>query len=46
MFFILQFVYMANNIDRFPYVESSLQLWDEDDLIMVDDFFDVFMDSV
>ena len=45
-FLFFQFVYMVNNIDRFPYVESSLQLWDEDYLIMLDDLCDVFMDSV
>ena len=37
--FFFQFVYMVDNIDRFSCVESSLHLWDEADLIMVDDFF-------
>ena len=38
MVFIFQFVYMVDYIDRFSYVEPSLNLWDEADLIMVDDF--------
>ena len=44
--FFFQFVYMVDFIDRFLYVEPSLYLWDEVDLIMVDDFSDVFLDSV
>ncbi|KAL6090562.1 hypothetical protein STEG23_024348, partial [Scotinomys teguina] len=38
------FVYMLYYIDRFSYVESSLHLWDEAYLIVVDNFF-VFLDS-
>ncbi|ERE69754.1 hypothetical protein H671_6g16925 [Cricetulus griseus] len=35
----IQFVYMVDYIDGFPYVEPSLHPWDEAYLIMVDDFF-------
>ena len=41
-----QFVYIVDYIDRFLYVESSLHLWNVADLIRVDDFSDVFLDSV
>ena len=44
MVFIFQFVYMVDYFDRFSYVEPSLHLWDEADLIMVDDGSDVFLD--
>ena len=37
---------MVDYIDRFSYVEPSLPLWDEADLIMVDDGFHVFLDSI
>ncbi|KAL6038859.1 hypothetical protein STEG23_032590 [Scotinomys teguina] len=40
----LKFVYMVDYIDRFSYVELSFHLWDEVYLVMVDDFFDVFLD--
>ena len=46
MVFTFQFVYMVDYIDRFSYVEPSLHLWDEADLIMEDDFSDVFLGSV
>ena len=39
-------VYMVNYTDRPFYAEPSLHLWDEVYLIMVDDLFDVFLDSV
>ena len=41
-----QFVNMMDYIDRFSYVQPSLHLWDEVDMIMVDDSSDVFLDSV
>ncbi|KAL6040216.1 hypothetical protein STEG23_016033 [Scotinomys teguina] len=41
-----QFVYVADYIVSFSYVEPSLYLWDEAYLIMVDDLFNVFLDSV
>ena len=37
---------MVDYIDRFSYVEPFLHLWDEADLIMVDDFSDVILDSI
>ena len=46
MVFIFQFVDMVDNVDRFSYVEPSLHLWDEVDLIMLDDGFDVFLDAI
>ena len=33
-------------IDVFPYIEPSLHPWDEACLMMMDDHFDVFLDSV
>lgn len=45
MRFFFQFVYMMDCADGVLYVESSLHLWDEAYLIMVDDVFDVFLDS-
>ena len=46
MFFFFHFIYMVDYTDRFLCVEPSLYLWDEVGLIMVDDFFDVFLDFV
>ena len=37
----LSVIYKVDFIDRFSYVEPSLHLWDEANLIMMD-FFDVF----
>ena len=37
---------MVDCIDKFLHVELSLYLWDEANLIMVDDIFDVFLDLV
>ena len=45
-YFFFQFVYMVDYIDWFPYVESSLHLWDKARFIMADDLFDVFLDLV
>ena len=44
--FLFQLVYMVDYIDRFSYVELSLHFWDEADLIMVNDFSDVFLNSI
>ena len=46
MILFFQFVYMEVYIDRGLYIEPSLHLWDEANLIMVDDFFNVFLGSV
>ena len=40
------FVYMVKYTDRFSYPEPSLHLWDEAYLVMVEDFSDIFLDSV
>ena len=44
--FFFQFVYMVDYVNTFSYVEPFLYLWDEDKLVMVDDIFDMFLDSV
>ena len=46
MVYYIQFTYMTDYIDSFLYVKPSLHLQDEVDLIIVDDFFYVFLDSV
>jgi hypothetical protein len=45
-FFFFEFVYIVDYIDGFTYIEPSLHPWDEAYLIMMDDHFDVFLDSV
>ncbi|ERE65192.1 hypothetical protein H671_xg20446, partial [Cricetulus griseus] len=40
------FVYMVDYIDGFSYAEPSWHHWDEAYFIMVDDFSDMFLDSV
>ena len=32
-------------VDAFPYIKTSLHPWNEANLIMMDDCFDVFLDS-
>jgi hypothetical protein len=39
-------VNLVDYIDGFPYIKPSQHLWDEAYLIMVNDHFDVFLDSV
>ena len=46
MVFIFQLVYMVDYADIFSYVQLSLHLWDEANLVMVDDGSDVFLDSI
>ena len=46
MFFVFDFVYTVDYIDEFPYIKPSLHPWDEEYLVMMDDHFDVFLDSV
>ena len=43
---VFEFVYIMDYLDEFPYIEPSLQPWYEAYLIMMDDCFDVFLDSV
>jgi hypothetical protein len=44
--FVFDFVYTVDYVDEFLYIERSLHPWDEAYLIIMDDCFDVFMDSV
>ena len=46
MVFIFQFIYIVDNIGTFSYVEPLLHLWNEADLIMLDDGSDVFLDWI
>jgi len=45
-FSFLRLFYIVDYIDGFPYIEPSLHTWDEAYLLMMDDCFDVFLDSV
>jgi hypothetical protein len=44
--FVFEFVYIVDYVDEFPYIEPSLHSWVEAYLNMMDDHFDVFLDSV
>ena len=46
MILFFEFVYMVDYIDGFSYVKPSLHSRDEAYLVMVNDRFDVFLDSV
>jgi hypothetical protein len=47
MFLIsFEFVYIVDSVDVFSCIEQSLHPWDETYLIVVNDHFDVFLDSV
>jgi hypothetical protein len=45
-FFVFEFVYIVDYVDGFPHIEPSLHYRDEAYLIMIDDCFDVFLDSI
>ena len=45
-FFFFEFVYVVYYIDEFSYIKPSLHPWDEARMIVVNDHFDVFLDSV
>ena len=45
MIFILEFVNVVYHNDWFAYVEKSLHTWDESQLIMVCDLYDVLVDT-
>ena len=45
-FFLFQFSYMVDYIDRCLYIKPFPHLWDKAYLIMVDDLFDVYLDSL
>jgi hypothetical protein len=42
--FVFEFVYIVDYVDRFPYIKPSL--WDEANFVVMNDHFDVFLDSV
>jgi hypothetical protein len=44
--FVFEFVYIVDYVDGFPYIKPSLHPWDEAYLVMMDNHFDVFLDSV
>jgi hypothetical protein len=44
--FVFEFVYIVDYVDGFLYIKPSLHPWDEAYLIMMDDRFDAFLDSV
>ena len=46
MILFFEFVCMLDYIDGFPYIKPSLHPRDEAFLVMVNDRFDVFLDSV
>jgi hypothetical protein len=44
--FSFEFVYVVDYVIGFSYIEPTLHPWNEEYLIMVDDGFDMFLDSV
>ena len=46
MVFVFEFVYIVDYFDGFPYIKPSLHPCNEAYLAMMDDRFDVFLDSV
>ena len=44
--FSFEFAYVVAYVDGLLYIESSLRPWNEAYLIVMDDCFDVFLDSV
>jgi hypothetical protein len=44
--FVFEFVYTVDCVDGFLYIKLSLNPWDEAYLIMMDDYFDLVLDSV
>ena len=46
MVFVFEFIYLVDYVDGFLYIKPSLHSWDETYLVMKDDHFDVFLDSV
>jgi hypothetical protein len=44
--FVFEFVYIVDDVDGFPYIQPTLPPFDEAYLIMMEDCFDVFLDSV
>jgi hypothetical protein len=46
MVFVFEFVYNVDYFDGFPYIKPSLHPWAEPYLVMMDNCYDVFLDSV
>jgi hypothetical protein len=46
MVFVFASINVLYYIYRFAYVEAPLHPWDKADLVVVDDLFDVLLDSV
>ena len=46
MVFVFEFVYIVDYMDGFPYIKQSLNPWNDAYLVVMDDHFDVFLDSV
>jgi hypothetical protein len=46
VFFFFEFVYTLDYVDGFSYTEHSLHPWDEAYLIMMDNWFAVFLDML
>jgi hypothetical protein len=44
--FVFEFVYALDYFDGFSYIKPSLHAWDGAYLVMMDNRFDVFLDSV
>jgi hypothetical protein len=44
--FLFECIYIVDYVDGFPYIEPSLHPRDEAYLMMMDDHFDLFLDSV
>ena len=44
--FFFEFVYIVDYVNGFSYIEPSLHPWDEANLIVANDGYDVFLDSV
>jgi hypothetical protein len=44
--FVFEFVYIVDYVVGFSYIKPPLPLWDEAYLVVMDDLFDVYLDSV
>jgi hypothetical protein len=44
--FVFELLYIVDYVDGFLYIKPSLRPWDEAYVVMMDDNFDVFWDSV
>jgi hypothetical protein len=46
MVLFFDFIYVVDYVDGFSYIELSLHPWDKAYLILVNDYFELFWDSV